>query len=126
MPTIAGWSLLAIAAVIAIAAGIVLLAAYALRRGVVHRELHGTVESEGEPQAVAAASTEVSATASPEAARTLGVAGAVLLAVGLGLGVVGVATGWGVSESSATGLPGQPPADCAQTWEGCPQETPVP
>lgn len=125
MPTIAGWSLLAIAAVIAVAAGIILLAVYALRRGVVNRELHGTVEGEAGPQELPAPSPEASATASPEGARTLGLAGAVLLSVGLGLGVVGVATGWGVSESSATGGPGQPPTDCAQTWEGCPQATPV-
>lgn len=125
MPTIAGWSLLAIVAAIAVVGGILLLAAYALQRGVLRRELHGTDEPAMEPQTPAALQAGDPDTARTSDQRTLGLAGAVLLAVGLGLGLVGVLTGWGVDESSASGGPGQPPADCAQTWEGCPQATPA-
>lgn len=125
MPTIAGLSLLAIAALVAIAAGIVLLAAYALRRGVVHGELPGTVEPEADPRTIGGPPAAVVATARPDGSdRNLGLAGAVLLAVGIGLGLVGAMTGWGIAASSTTGGPGEAPTDCAQTWEGCPQATP--
>lgn len=125
MPTFAGWSLLAIASAAAIVAGTLLLAAYALRRGIVHRELDGTIEPETDLRTVEAPPAGAAAMARPGDARILGTAGAVLLAVGLGLGLLGAITGWGSPGSSTTGGPGQAPVDCAQTWEGCPQATPA-
>jgi hypothetical protein len=135
MPTVAGWSLLGIVSVVAIVAGILLLAVYALRRGVLHRDLAGTIEPEMNPRTLEApppatssagsSPTAISSAARPGDARTLGAAGATLLVVGLALGLVGAITGWGGSGSSEAGGPGQAPVDCAQSWEGCPQATPA-
>jgi hypothetical protein len=112
----AGWSPVGIAALLAIAAGIVLLVVYAVTRGLVHRELEG-IEAPAEPGATPVAPT------APRPARTLGLAGAVLLVAGLALGAVAAAGVWTSSDTSGTGLP---PADCAQTWQGCPNSTIAP
>lgn len=125
MPTIAGWSLLAIACVVAVVGGVLLLAAYALRRGVVRRELHGTIEAAADSQTMEEPPVAAPPAAGAGRTRNLGMAGALLLAIGLGLGLLGTVTGWGAPPSSEAGNPGQPPADCAQTWEGCPQATPA-
>ena len=115
----AGWSPIGIAAFLLIAAGIVLLVAYAVGRGLVHRELEGIEE---------AAVTGVEATPAPPApakrSRTLGTLGAALLVLGLALGVISATGGWG--SGVANGGPGVAPADCAQSWDGCPQATPNP
>jgi hypothetical protein len=112
-----GWSPAGILALIAIAAGIVLLIAYAVQRGLVHRELEG-IETAAEP------GTEVApaVVAPPRGSRTLGMAGAVLLVVGLGLGAVAALGNWTAGDA-ATGGPGPAPADCAQSWDGCPKAT---
>jgi hypothetical protein len=112
-----GWSLLGMGAAVAIVAGIVLLVTYALQRGLVHRELDGTEPEPAEPPA-ATLST-------PTSGRTLGTAGAVLLAVGLALGLLSAIAGWGGATGTGTG-PGGPPDACAQSWSGCPQATPAP
>src|SRR5512141_2766948 len=114
-----GWSVLGIAAAVLIVAGIVLLIAYAVERGLVHRELDGTVASDGATGTLPDAHVRGSG-------RTLGVVGAVALVVGLLLGLLSAVTGWG---GMGTGLgvgPGTGPRDCAQSWNGCPQVTPAP
>jgi hypothetical protein len=113
----AGWSPAGIAALLAITAGIVLLVAYAVQRGLVHRELEGieTAADPGSEEAPAAATP-------PRRSRTLGMVGAVLLVVGLGLGAVAALGNWTAGDA-ATGGPGPAPADCAQSWEGCPKAT---
>jgi len=116
--TIAGWSATGILALITITAGIVLLVVYASRRGFVHRDLDGTIDS-GDA-AVAAPAPEAEAPARP---RALGIAGASLLAVGLALGVASAVLGWGVGGSGISGGKSGQPADCATSWNGCPQAT---
>ncbi|MEW6225407.1 MAG: hypothetical protein AB1627_12345 [Chloroflexota bacterium] len=111
-----GWSILGIGAAVAIVAGIVLLVVYASQRGLVNRELDG-IDPEAGPDAVSAVRAPAS--------RTLGAAGAVLLVVGLGLGLLSAIGGWGGSGTTGTG-PGTGPDDCAQSWSGCPQATPAP
>lgn len=121
--TLAGWSPTGIAAAILIVAGIALLVAWVLRRGVHARELDGM-----DPEPVIAGATTtgtgpVRSRAHADGSRTLGLLGATLLVVGLGLGLVSAASGWGTATTS--GGPGEAPAeDCAQTWNGCPQTTP--
>jgi hypothetical protein len=122
MPTIAGWSLLAIAAAIAIVLGVAILVDYALRRGLVHRELDGTTGPETDPRTVEPPQSPSGRGAGD--VRTEGVIGTLLLVVGLGLGLLTVIVGWSGAGSSVTGAPGAAPADCAQSWEGCPQATP--
>jgi len=110
-----GWNAFGILAAVAIAAGSILLVSYALRRGLVHRDLDGTIAEEGSegtmPAAVAAA---------PAPSRTLGLAGVTLLVAGIALALVGAVTA--SSDPTTTG-PGKAPADCAQSWDGCPQAT---
>jgi hypothetical protein len=109
-----GWSATGIVAAIAIVAGIVLLIAYAVRRGLVDRDLDGTIAAEG-----AAGSTVepgVNPAANPAgSSRLLGAAGATFLGIGLVLGLVSAILGWGGSGGTA---------GCAQSWNGCPQATP--
>jgi hypothetical protein len=116
----AGWSPAGIVALIAIVAGIVLLVAYAVQRGLVHRELEGI-------EAVADPGTEAAPTGAtrPRRSRTLGMVGATLLVIGLGLGAVAALGTWGTGDAT-TGGPGLAPADCAQSWDGCPKATPNP
>ncbi len=116
--TLAGWSAPGVLALIAITAGIVLLVVYALRRGFVDHDLDGTIES-----ADAAVAGPTRAAEAPSRPRAVGVAGAALLAVGLALGVTSAVLGWGVVGSGMmNGRSGQP-ADCATSWNGCPQAT---
>ncbi len=121
MPTpFAGWSPAGIVALITIVAGIVLLVAYAMRRGLVHRELEGI-----EPATDAGTETAPAVAGPPRRSRMLGLVGAILLVIGLGLGAVAALGTWGTGEAT-TGGPGLAPADCAQSWEGCPKATPNP
>lgn len=111
----AGWTILGVVSAVAIAVGIVLLVVYALQRGLVNRELDGT-EDTGDPDAAPV-------TRAPRG-RTLGAAGAIVLAVGLGLGLLTALGNWA---GATTGIgPGGGPENCAQSWIGCPQATPVP
>jgi hypothetical protein len=114
-----GWSILGIVAAVAIVAGIVLLIAYAAQRGLVDRELDGVVASES-----MAGTTP--ATHDRAAGRMLGVAGAVTLAIGLVLGLLTAVAGWGGTGDLNGSGPGVAPADCAQSWSGCPQTTAAP
>jgi len=111
-----GWSILGVAAAVAIVAGIVLLVVYAMQRGLVHRDLDGTEATEAGPEA--APVTRV------PRGRTLGLTGAVILVVGLALGLLSTLSGWG--GATAGSGPGDGSQDCAQSWSGCPQSTPVP
>jgi hypothetical protein len=114
--SLGGWSVLGVLAAATIVAGIVLLIVYAARRGLVHRELDGTFAElpQGAPPAVQAGGE----------ARTLGVIGAALLAVGLVLGLVVTVAGWGGAGWIMGGGPGEHPENCAQSWSGCPQANP--
>jgi hypothetical protein len=117
--TLAGWNATGVLALIAITAGIVLLVVYASRRGFVNRDLDGTIDS-GDA-AVAMPAPEAEAPARP---RALGIAGAALLAVGLALGIASAVLGWGVGGGGgAAGDRSAQPADCATSWNGCPQAT---
>ncbi len=113
----AGWSPAGIVALVTIVAGIVLLVAYAVQRGLVHRELEG-IETAADPGTAAAPAVA----APPRHSRTLGLVGAILLVVGLGLGAVAALGTWGTGDAT-TGGPGLAPADCAQSWDGCPKAT---
>jgi len=115
----AGWSPLGIAAFVAIAAGIVLLVAYAVRRGLVHRELEGI---EGTDTTDAVAPTSIAG--STRQYRSLGALGALLLVAGLALGIMSAVGSWGTDQT--TGGPGIAPGDCAQSWDGCAKATPLP
>jgi hypothetical protein len=122
-----GWSLSGVAAAILMGAGIILLVAYAFRRGLHHRELDGT-DAASQLQAGDSAGTVPGATASASAhvrdtSRTMGAAGAMILLLGLALGVIAATGGWGTQPA---GGPGTAPEDCAQTWNGCPQATVAP
>lgn len=112
----AGWGIMGIASAAAIVAGIVLLVVYALQRGLVDRELDGTDVDDADPDAGPGARAPRS--------RTLGTTGAIILAVGLGLGLLSALGGWS-GGTTGTG-PGSGSGDCAQSWSGCPQATPVP
>jgi hypothetical protein len=120
-----GWSLIGILAAICIVAGIVLLVAYAVRGGLVNRELDGT-DAEADAGSEEAAGTGDPGTGAPGSAgarrgrRTLGTLGAAALVLGLALGTVAALGGW--SGSTSTG-PGAAPADCVQGWNGCPATT---
>lgn len=115
-----GWSATGILAALAIVAGSVLLVVYAVRRGLVNRDLDGTIAAEGPDGTMPAAAGGAAAPS-----RALGVAGVIVLVVGLGLGLIAVATGPGAGGPGATG-PGTGPTDCAASWAGCPQATPRP
>lgn len=124
MPTtLAGWSPFAIAAAVAISAGIVLLVAYAVRRGLVHRELEG-IESDIPERAERAISGPAASVHGVRSGRNLGVAGTALLVIGLFLGLATAIAGWG-NGPTASAAPGTGPQDCAQGWNGCPQATPL-
>jgi hypothetical protein len=105
-----------IAATIAIVAGVVLLVVYAMRRGLVHRELDGTLNRESSPDGVLERGPSKPAPSS----RGFGAVGAALLAVGLVLALISVAAPKG---GNGTSGPGASPNDCAQSWNGCPQAT---
>ena len=115
-----GWSPAGIVALIAIVTGIVLLVAYAVQRGLVHRELEG-IETAADPGTEAAPVIS----APPRRSRTLGMVGAIALVVGLALGAVAALGNWTPGDAT-TGGPGLAPADCAQSWDGCPKATPNP
>ena len=116
-----GWSILGIAAAVLILAGIVLLIAYAVERGLVHRDLDGTVAADS----LGSVPTPRAA-GSSGGARTLGLAGAALLVVGLVLGLLTAIGGGGGAGFGGTSGPGVGPGDCAQSWAGCPQTTVAP
>jgi hypothetical protein len=126
MTDTSGWTPAGIASAIAIVAGIVLLVVYAMRRGLVNRELDGTDE-----EAAAQAADDPTAKPAPSTSRrrsggrSLGALGAVLLVGGLLLGVM-VATGtWGAGGTTPpAGASGQD--ECAAGWSGCPKDTPKP
>ena len=114
-----GWPVTGILAAIAIIVGIVLLVAYAVRRGLVHHDLDGTIETTAVPTA-GPAPVEGQAHGS----RVLGVAGASILVVGLALGLVTAVGGWGATTGGGVGDSSDQPNSCAQSWNGCPQATP--
>ncbi len=105
-----------IAAAVAIIAGIVLLVVYAMRRGLVHRELDGTLNRESSPEGV----IEPGPSGPPRSSRGFGAMGAALLAAGLVLALISMATGPG---GSGAAVPGASANDCAASWNGCPQAT---
>ena len=61
----------------------------------------------------------------PRRSRALGMVGAIVLVVGLALGAVAALGNWTTGDAT-TGGPGLAPADCAQSWDGCPKATPNP
>jgi hypothetical protein len=114
--TLSPWSAVGMAAALAIVAGSVLLVVYAVRRGLVHRDLDGTIAEVGAEGTMPAA---IGGAAAPS--RSLGIAGVILLVAGV---VLGVATFVAAGTSALPGFgPGNPPTDCAQAWAGCPQPT---
>jgi fructose-specific phosphotransferase system IIC component len=99
------WSAIGILAVLAVVVGSTLLVVYAVRRGLVHRDLDGTDAAED----------------AEGTSRAMGMAGVTLLVIGLGLGLATVLAG---NPGALPGFgPGNPPTDCAQAWAGCPQPT---
>lgn len=114
-PSFGDWPATGVLAAVAIIAGIVLLVAYAVRRGLVHGDLPGTVETAAVP-----GDAPTPAGGAPGGSRTLGVAGAVILVAGLALGLITAVAGWG---TSGTAGPSSGGTDCAQSWNGCPQTT---
>lgn len=116
----AGWSPIGIAALVLIVSGIVLLVAYAVGRGLVHRELEGIEEP-----AITGTQAPAASAAPPARSRTLGTLGAALLVAGLALGAISATGAW-VTDDAASGGPGLAPDDCAQSWDGCPKATPNP
>jgi hypothetical protein len=113
-----GWPVTGILAAIAIIAGIVLLVAYAVRRGLVHDDLDGTIETTAVPT-----SGPAPVAGQPHQSRVLGVAGASILVVGLALGLVTAIGGWGATTGGGVGDSSDQPNGCAQSWNGCPQAT---
>ncbi len=116
--TLNGWNAIGVLALIATAAGIVLLVVYASRRGFVNRDLDGAIETPEMPYAGPAPESE--AASRP---RVLGVAGAALLVAGLALGLATAVLGLGGGGLSTVGDQSDQPANCAQSWAGCPQAT---
>ena len=110
-----GRSAIVILAALAIVVGGILLVVYAVRRGLVHGDLDGTDAADGADGTMPASPGGAAAPS-----RTVGLAGVTLLVAGIALGAVGVITS--PSGSSGAGL-GNPPSDCAPTWNGCPQAT---
>ena len=111
----AGWSPIGIAALITLVAGIALLVIYAAQRGLVNRELEG-IEAAPDPGTM----PPTRAPSPARRSRTLGMLGALLLVVGLGLGAAAAVGTWSAGGASGIGLP---PDDCAQSWDGCPKST---
>ena len=111
--TIGGLSAMGLAAAIFVTLGLVLLAVYAFRAGLAHRDI---------PQVAG------TAPAVPVARpRSLGLVGALLLAAGLGLAVVAAVVGDGAAAVPGDGRPGAVRAgDCAQSWAGCESANPAP
>jgi len=107
------WPPSGVLAAILIVLGIVLLVAYAVRRGFVHEALPDALETAQVPTDGPSPAAEPA-----HRARTLGAVGAIALAAGLLLGVATAAGGWAGAGTGASG------ADCAQSWNGCPQVTP--
>ena len=114
---LAGWSPIGIGAAVLILTGIVLLVVFALRRGLDRHELEGM---DAEPGAI---TPVVPASRDHDSTRTIGAAGAAILVLGLAMGMVAGAGGWGTQEAQG---PGTAPQDCAQGWNGCPQTTIAP
>ncbi len=110
------WPVSGVLAAILIVVGIVLLVVYAVRRGLVHNDLPDTIASAEVPTSGPAPAVEP-----PSSPRTLGAAGAVILVIGLALGVVTAVGGWGGGGAGGSGG-----ADCAQSWNGCPAVTAPP
>ena len=105
----AGWSPVGIVALIAIVAGIVLLVAYAVQRGLVHRELDGIETPPREPEGTMPAAAGAAAAAS----RTLGIAGCDRCwSSGLALGAIAAVVSWATGDAT-TGGPGPRPARTA-------------
>ncbi len=108
------WPLSGVLAAILIVAGIVLLLAYAVRRGLVQGDLPDTVESAAVP-----VSDPQPAGGPARGSRVLGALGAVVLIAGLALGVyTAVGGGWGPGGDASSSSGG-----CAQSWNGCPAAT---
>ncbi len=139
MTDTSGWSPAGILSLLAIVAGIALLVVYAVRRGMFTRVVDGTddeaavqaaddptaVRTQGEPASASQHAPGAEPARRSNAGRPLGVLGAVLLVIGLALGIM-VATGtWGAGGTTPpAGATGQ--EDCAANWEGCPKATPQP
>jgi len=117
--SLTGWSPIGIGATVLIIAGICLVIAYALRRGLHHRELEGMDPDPGTTEAAPASQPMVGADLR-DSWRTVGAAGAAVLAIGLILGILAATGGWGTQQAQG---PGTAPLDCAQAWNGCPQAT---
>lgn len=106
------WPLIGVLAAILIVVGIALLVTYAVRRGLVNRDLPDTYASDEVPTAGPAPASEPA-----QRPRTMGTVGALILIAGLALGLVAFASGGFGSGTATTGK------DCAQSWNGCPQVT---
>ncbi len=105
------WPITGVLAAVAITVGVVLLVVYAVRRGLVHSDLPDTIATAEIPTS---GSSPIAA--APQQLRTIGAAGALILVVGLALGVVTALGGWGGASTTDGG-------GCAQSWNGCPQVT---
>jgi hypothetical protein len=106
------WPLIGVLAAILIVAGIALLVVYGMRRGLVDRDLPDTIASDAVPTSGPAPATEPA-----PRPRMTGAIGALVLIVGLVLGLAAFAAG-----GMGTGT-GTTSKDCAQSWNGCPQVT---
>lgn len=108
-PTITG-----VLAAVLIVAGIALLVVYAMRRGLVHKDLPDTIATAEVPTSAQAPTGEPASQP-----RTLGAVGVLVLIVGLALGAV-TAMNTGAGAGAGTGGSG---SDCAAGWAGCPGTT---
>ena len=117
----AGWSPAGIVALIAIVAGIVLLVAYA------RAARPGPPRARGDRDGRRAGNRRSRPPSPPRHAARARSAWPVrsLLVVGLALGAVAALGSWATGDAT-TGGPGLAPADCAQSWDGCPKATPNP
>lgn len=106
------WPIIGVLAAILIVVGIALLVLYAVRRGLVDRDLPDTIDSDAVPTSGAAPAAQPA-----QRPRSLGALGALVLIVGLVLGIAAFAAGGLGSGTATTGQ------DCAQSWNGCPQVT---
>jgi hypothetical protein len=106
------WPLSGVLAAILIVVGIVLLVAYARRRGLMRAELPDTIATAEVPTDGPAPTAEPA-----HQPRTLGAVGALVLVAGLALGLFTAVSGWGGSGTGTSAT------DCAQSWNGCPQVT---
>ncbi|MEI7745571.1 MAG: hypothetical protein WCK58_17680 [Chloroflexota bacterium] len=112
-----------ILAAITLVAGTILLVAYVLQRGLVHRALDGT-----DDEAAALAAHDPTAPTGTAARRPrrkgsspTGGLGVLLLVVGLLLSFVAFG-----GNPTATANPGVQPTECVAGWNGCPATTPKP